>query len=420
MTLLVFENQNYKQLYPIAYTRPTFDTIIGMSSLLEKIIQYLPFRNISLFCRDYLKSTVQHDHKKYKVNTFPKGNELILIDGTVIMDKTLSKTLQGLTKDTVLTNGKQPIAARISGENISKIKKLYMELKQIDLSLIKAPKKKVHARTIQYVWETVHKNTNQLAEDLKETGRLGKHSGSFAESDGIHLVNKKNVFIAQGVKVYPLVVIDASSGPVYIDQGTTIAPNVTIRGPVYIGKKCTINAGAKILSGTTIGECSKVGGEVAETIIHGYSNKQHDGFLGHSYIGAWCNLGANTNNSDLKNNYSSISIQIGPEDKDTYDTKQLFAGVFMGDHSKTGINTMFNTGTVVGAGCNIVGAGYPPKYIPSFTWMNLQSKPVSHNLVKFFETARAVCKRRKVQFTTVDKKMYTSLFNSTKNDRKSL
>ncbi|MFA5134741.1 MAG: putative sugar nucleotidyl transferase [Patescibacteria group bacterium] len=411
MPLLIFENKNYKQLYPIAYTRPTFDTILGMSSLLDKILGRFSTQNVSLFCRDFLRPMVKRNYKKYGVNVFPKGDEVILIDGTVVMDGVLSKMLHQFTKDTVVTNGKQLVAARISGSNLKKLK----GSKQIDLSLVRAPKKKVPVKVVQYIWETILINSAQLKKDFAQTGKLGiQQSKPLGGENSIFLVQKENIYIAPRVELFPLVTIDAKSGPVYIERGTTIAPNVIIRGPVYIGKNCTINSGAKILPGTTIGESSKVGGEIAETIIHGFSNKQHDGFLGHSYIGTWCNLGANTNNSDLKNNYSPVSIQIG---SDTYDTQQLFAGIFMGDHSKTGINTMLNTGTVIGAGCNIIGTGYPRKFVPSFTWDNQQHKPVTHAFDKFIATAKVVCKRRNVMLTAADKKLYAAAFTNTSIDR---
>lgn len=411
MVTCIFEDELYTDLYPITYTRPTFDVVIGMTTILEKIIHKIPSQNVALLCRDYLKNTVKRNHPRFSVNSLQKSTTYTLINGRVIIADKLANKIRNLKNNEVLMSGFIVVAAKLSDDNA----KLFRKTKDVTLSDLTVTKLKVRADFISNSWELAIKNPKQLTSDIHDSGNLGTIKGKLY--DGVYLINKKQIHIARGVKIKSGTVIDAESGPVYIDRGTTISPNVTITGPVYIGEKCTINAGAKILYGTTIGESSKVGGEIAESIIHGFSNKQHDGFLGHSYIGTWCNLGANTNNSDLKNNYSSVELVLG---KKKIDTKELFVGLIMGDHSKTGINTMFNTGTVVGVGCNIVGAGYPPKYIPSFTWMNLQSKPVPHNLTKFFETARAVYKRRKVQFTAVDKKMYTSLFNHTKKERKSL
>ncbi len=201
--------------------------------------------------------------------------------------------------------------------------------------------------------------------------------------------------------------IDSDAGPVIIENGGTIMPNAVIIGPVYIGKKCTIKANAKIYEGTSIGQISKVGGEVEESIIHEYSNKQHEGFLGHAYIGSWCNLGADTNNSDLKNNYGPVTIVM---DKEKINTGETFVGLFMGDHSKSGINTMFNTGTVVGFCSNVFGAGYLPKYIPSFSWLDAQKGITPYKLEKAIEVAKKVMKRRDIKFTSVDNNIFKYLF----------
>lgn len=180
-----------------------------------------------------------------------------------------------------------------------------------------------------------------------------------------------------------------------IGNNVTVMPNAVIEGPCYIGDHSVIKAGAKIYESTSIGPVCKVGGEVEASIIHGYSNKQHDGFLGHSYIGEWCNLGADTNTSDLKNNYSSVKMNVNGKE---VDTGSLFVGLMMGDHSKSGINTMFNTGTTVGVSSNIFGAGFPPKTIPSFAWVDGQDVQ-GYRLDKAIEVAKIVMARRKVTMT---------------------
>ena len=188
--------------------------------------------------------------------------------------------------------------------------------------------------------------------------------------------------------------------------------NSTIVGPVYIGKKCKVKCGAKIYEGTSIGQVCKVGGEIEETIIHEYSNKQHDGFLGHAYIGSWCNLGADTNNSDLKNNYGSVDVILDGENKT--DTGLTFVGLFMGDHSKTGIDTMFNTGTVVGFCSNVFGAGYLPKYISSFSWLEAKEENQIYKLEKAVDVAKKVMQRRDIRFSNSDKTIFNYLFKAIK------
>jgi len=183
---------------------------------------------------------------------------------------------------------------------------------------------------------------------------------------------------------------------------------------VYIGKNSKVKVGAKIYEGVTVGPVCKVGGELETSIIHGFSNKQHEGFLGHAYIGEWCNLGADTNNSDLKNNYSSVDVIMQGE---KIDTGLTFVGLFMGDHSKSGINTMFNTGTVVGFCSNVYGAGYLPKYIPSFSWFDAQKGAQTYKMEKAIEVATRVMARRKVRFSATDKKLFHDIFHLTTKER---
>jgi len=202
------------------------------------------------------------------------------------------------------------------------------------------------------------------------------------------LINKKNIYISSSSKISPGCILDASDGPIIIDDEVFIDIGALIKGNTYIGKNSIINPGAKLRGNISIGPCCKIGGEIEDTIFHGYSNKQHDGYLGHSYIGEWVNLGANTNNSDLKNNYSNVKFKIGEKE---IDTEQMFAGCMVGDYVKTGISTMINTGTYIGLGANVFGAGFQNKFIPSFSW----GKEDKTNVDKFLSTLKIVKERRK-------------------------
>jgi UDP-N-acetylglucosamine diphosphorylase/glucosamine-1-phosphate N-acetyltransferase len=186
-----------------------------------------------------------------------------------------------------------------------------------------------------------------------------------------------------------------------------------IQGPAFIGKGSVVKAHSSIYHDTSIGEVCKVGGEIEATIIHSYTNKQHDGFLGHSYIGSWVNLGASTNNSDLKNNYSSVSVLIKGKN---VDTKSQFVGLIMGDHSKTAINTMFNTGTIVGVSSNIFGSGFPPRYIPSFSWGGSDFIR-NYDIEKCLEVARVVLGRRKIQLTQAEEELLRDVYEMTKHEK---
>ena len=195
------------------------------------------------------------------------------------------------------------------------------------------------------------------------------------------------------------------NGPVWIDDGVTVMANAVLEGPLYIGKDSKIKIAAKIYENTTIGPLCKIGGEVEGSIIQGYSNKQHDGFLGHAYLGSWVNLGADTNNSDLKNNYGMIQALLNGE---KVDTGSQFVGLMMGDHSKSGINVMFNTGTIVGTNCNIFGAEMPPKFVPSFSWGGAAGF-AEYQFEKAINVAKTVMSRRKVEFTKNDRHLFENV-----------
>jgi UDP-N-acetylglucosamine diphosphorylase/glucosamine-1-phosphate N-acetyltransferase len=209
------------------------------------------------------------------------------------------------------------------------------------------------------------------------------------------------------------VVIDASEGPVAIADGVTVMANASLAGPLSIGAGSILKMGAKIYGETTIGPVCKVGGEVGESIIHGYSNKQHDGFVGHSYLGQWVNIGAGTDTSDMKNNYSAVRLSVGGE---SVDSGHPFVGLFMGDHSKCGIGTTFNTGTIAGVCCNIFGAGFPPKFIPSFSWGG-NAGFSEHDSEKAIETARIAMARRDRELDSAGESILREVFELTREER---
>jgi len=250
----------------------------------------------------------------------------------------------------------------------------------------------------------------------KDFLRLKKKSDNIKGKiyEGAIILNKDNVIIEEGAEIKPGVVLDAEEGPIYIGKNAKIMPNATIIGPAYIGDNTSIKIGAKIYENTSIGEYCKIGGEVEGSVIHSYSNKQHDGFLGHSYIMQWVNLGADTNNSDLKNNYGSVKVYINDK---LIDSGSMFVGLFMGDHSKSSINTMFNTGSVIGVSCNIFGEGFPPKYVPSFCWGGKDTF-TTYDIEKAIDVAKRVMKRRYKDFTEIEENLFRTTFLITQDERR--
>jgi UDP-N-acetylglucosamine diphosphorylase/glucosamine-1-phosphate N-acetyltransferase len=263
---------------------------------------------------------------------------------------------------------------------------------------------------IYNVWDIFLKNGEAIEFDFQ---KLSAGRKSQALPSTVNCLGDK-YFIEEGAKLN-FVTLNTDSGPIYIGKDAEIMEGSVIRGPFALCEGSGVKLGAKIYGPTTVGPHSKVGGELNNVVIQGYSNKGHDGFLGNAVLGEWCNLGADTNNSNLKNNYATV--KTWSYSKGGFkDTGLQFCGLAMGDHSKTGINTMLNTGTVIGVGCNVYGPGFPRTFIPSFVWGGAEGRMV-HKLNKFFETASVVMERRNLQLSDVDKVMLSHIFEETEKYR---
>jgi UDP-N-acetylglucosamine diphosphorylase/glucosamine-1-phosphate N-acetyltransferase len=237
---------------------------------------------------------------------------------------------------------------------------------------------------------------------------------SWSEHAGVHAIRPDRIRLGEGVRLDPGVVLDAREGPILIGSGTRIMANAVLEGPIAAGPRCLVKAGAKIMGGVSLGSVCKVGGEVEGSILLGFSNKQHDGFLGHSYVGSWVNLGAATDTSDLKNNYGPVRVTVAGRERDT---GSRHVGAFLGDHTKTGIHTMLNTGTVAGVFANIFGGGFPPKEIPSFVWGG-QERWEEYRLDKALETAALVTSRREVVLTEGERELAGRVFEASSQRRR--
>lgn len=410
--ICLFETPDYIKLLPLVFFRPVYDLRCGILILREKAGLYYPGVPFSLFCRPYLEDVVKQQNPGLQVNQI-SGDNCLFVNGQIIVDNNFVNQVSVDNGDAVYIIGNIIAAVKISGKNLDLIK--HKSPDTFTLSNFKnLPQKKIAVKSINYPWELVNNNGEQIISDFKLlTSKSGGERIKGTVSEGAFLLNKKNIFIDEGSKIKPGVVLDAESGPIYIGRNVLVYPNAVIEGPAYIGDNSRIKIGAKIYENTSIGPSCKVGGEIEASIIHSYSNKQHDGFLGHSYIGPWVNIGADTNNSDLKNNYGSVKVIINGKE---IDSRSLFVGLIMGDHSKTGINTMFNTGTVVGVSSNVFGAGFPDKYIPSFSWGGSESM-TTYNLQKSIETAKRVMKRRNMEMTLEDEKLFQKVFELTEQER---
>ena len=415
--ICIFEDDHFAQFLPLVHLRPVFALRCGIFSLKEKIQRAYPRANISIQCRKSLAVCIKSRKPQFSVNEIP-ASECLFINGRVLADQTLGKKIPLTAKqDVVYISNDQLIAAYVSGKNIERIKNnLSFQLSLSDFEGL--PKVEIDLETVTYPWNLIQKNGAQIVKDFesiaKKAGKKQSHIRGKVHS-GVHVLGKQNIIIENGAVIKPGTVLDAEGGPIYIGKNVNVFPQSTIIGPACILDGSVIKVGAQIYENTTIGPVCKVGGEVEGSIIHSYSNKQHAGFLGHSYLGSWVNLGAGTNNSDLKNNYSMVKVQIGSEQ---IDTGSMFAGLTMGDHSKSAIGTTFNTGTVVGVCCNIFGTGFPPKYIPSFTWCGLQKSFAVYDVEKAIDVARVVMARRNIELINVEADHIREVFKSTVEERR--
>ncbi len=385
-SICIFEDDQFDRLYPLTYMRPVFDLRCGAVTLRERIVRYFPESAIYLKCRDYLAPLVHEQNPNLPVNVTPPSG-CLFINAGVIMDDRLYSVIQYASGATLICRDKTIAFYGEPG----------------------ARKKEIDAAAVAHPWDLIKYNAQALTADFTA---LPKRQGG-RRCEGAIFVNPSYIITGDGTVIKPGAVIDAEPGPVIIGNNITVMPNAVIEGPCFIGDNTVIKIGAKVYGSTSIGPVCKIGGEIEGSIFHAYSNKQHDGFVGHSYIGEWCNLGADTNTSDLKNNYSNVKVTVKGIETDT---GSKFVGLTMGDHSKSGINTMFNTGTVAGVSSNIFGGGFPPKTIPSFAWVNV---PVieEYQLNKAIEVARTVMNRRKIDMTRTYEELMRYVFKLSERER---
>jgi len=405
VALVLFEDEGVENFLPLTWTRPVWDLRCGLSTLGEKLVAAYPGTAVVYACRGLIEPTVLERGTGVAVNRVEHERALFL-NGRVLAGPALSRRISLEGPDALFVQGEAVVAARLSGANLQHIReRLGSPLRRKDFGDL--PAQEVETEMVQYPWNLVHRNPHRIESEAAEAGILGRIEGNVNE--GAHLINAHNIAIARDSVIKPGVVLDASSGPIVIGRNVLVMSQAVIEGPTHIGDGSKIKVGAKIYAGTTIGPVCKIGGEVDESIFQGYSNKQHDGFVGHSYIGSWVNIGADTNTSDLKNNYSTVKVPINGVE---VDSQSIFVGLIAGDHTKTGINTMFNTGTVVGVGCNLFGAGFPAKWIPSFSWGGAD-RLVEHRLEKMLDTARRVTARRGVDLTRAEDALLRDVFRGT-------
>lgn len=391
MNYILFDGSVRNQLLPFTFTRPVADIRVGILTLREKWEKHLGFSTTTV-TEDYLSD-------KWPMVEL---EENILINASFIPSEKLVDQIKNLTENQAVFLENEPIAFfTIEGQEVDFETFEVIQYTHDDVL------------RIEYTWDIFAKNHEAIQRDF-ELITEGRTSQPIPEMTVAF--NKENIFIEEGAKL-PLCSLNATEGPIYIGKDAEIMEGSMIRGPFALCEGATVKMNAKIYTGCTIGPHSKVGGELNNSVLMGYSNKGHDGFLGNSVIGEWCNLGADTNNSNLKNNYAEVRLW-DYETQGFAKTGLQFCGLMMGDHSKCGINTMFNTGTVVGVSANIFGSGFPRNFIPSFSWGGSAGMS-TYKTDKAFEVAKIVMDRRGVTFTEDDAKILERVFEETAQWRRS-
>ncbi len=334
------------------------------------------------------------------VNIVPE-NDVVFINSRFLPSKALTAAIKNLGSGQALLCEDILIAFRVGKNRTSaqlEIIENLLERDSIDRIKGSFNIKELKLEPINYLWDLVSQNSDIITREFSyfKKRRMGKIDNQSS------LMNKSKIYISPKATIFPHVVIDATEGPVIIDENATVESMTYIKGPTYIGRNSRI-VGGRIREGCSIGPVCRVGGEVEDSIILGYSNKYHEGFLGHAYLGEWVNLGAMTTNSDLKNNYANINVSVGER---VVDSKQMKIGCFIGDHTKTGIGTLLNTGISIGFSCNLYGGSlFQEKLIKSFSW-GTPDDLVEYRINKAIETASRTMARRDIQFSTVQEKLF--------------
>ena len=389
MNYILFDGAARNALLPFTYTRPVADIRIGILTIREKWEKRLGLTTTTI--------TEEYLEEKYPM---VEMEENILINASFCPTESLVESVKSLSKNEAIFKGEDVIAffTTDSQEEVN-----FDDYKQIEFEeeLIQ----------VKNTWDIFSFNDKAIQQDF-DLIIEGRTSEPIPE--GTRCINKENIFIEEGAEI-TFATLNDSKGPIYIGKNAVVLENSAVKGPFAMCEHAVLKMGAKIYGATTLGPYCKVGGEVSNSVLFGFSSKGHDGYLGNAVIGEWCNLGADTNNSNLKNNYAEVKLW-------NYETGRFaktglqFCGLMMGDHSKCGINTMFNTGTVIGVSANIFGSGFPRNFVPSFSWGGA-SGFIEYKTNKVFEVAEVVLKRRGLVFDEKEQKILEHVFEETKQYR---
>lgn len=389
MNYILFDGPARTALLPFTYTRPVADIRIGILTIREK-------------WEKYLASTTTTLTEEYLSDKYPmvELEENVMINASYLPNANLVEIISNLKSNQAVFKDDAVIAFFTNDSQ-----------EEVDFDQYEIIEFTGDCFTVENTWDIFAKNDAAIREDF---ALLTEDRTSQRISKTVNVILPENIFVEEGAKM-EFVTLNASTGPIYIGKNAEIMEGSVIRGPFALCEEAQVKLATKVYGATTVGPHCRIGGEINNSVLFGYSNKGHDGFLGNSVLGEWCNIGADSNNSNLKNNYEEVKLWSF-ETETFAKTGLQFCGLMMGDHSKCGINTMFNTGTVVGVSANIFGSGFPRNFIPSFSWGGA-SGLVTYQTHKAFEVAKIVMERRHEEFTDLDKAILEHVFEVSKKWR---
>lgn len=394
MNVILFDDPKRENLLPFTYTRPASELRLGIYTIREKWENWLSLK-ASNFTEDYLS-------RKFPLKT---ADHNLMINGRVLPSIELLHQIKSLKKNEQVVFNGTLVAVWITEKELITFKSQQLPGKQ-------SIEAKAPIIEVEYPWHIFQYNGDQIRLDYEWICKRNRSLPIVDKHTRVYC--PENVFLEEGASV-KAAILNAENGPIYLGKNSTVEEGVIIKGPFALGDHSTINMNARMRGDISVGPHCKVGGEVSNSVFIAFSNKGHDGFLGNSVIGEWCNLGADTNTSNLKNNYANVKLWNFGEER-FVDTGLTFCGLMMGDHTKCGINTMFNTGTITGVSANIFGSGFPRTLIPSFAWGG-SSGFSTFQLKKAFETAEKMMERRGIVLDDIEKEILTYVFEETAKNR---
>lgn len=393
--VILFEDGLVAPFFPLLYPRAVFELKVGMMTALERAHVYFPDAKYNLMIREELKPALSQRYPKYFINNSNIGLKAFVLNGRALLTQELVAAIEAQPDEqVVVVNENEWVAGQLQGETLLDFMKVATETTFEAQALFEFVRKRPEIRLIEHpticfrsLGAMIQKNGEVIVSDFALMNRGGLILGQLSRM--VEMTNEAHIHIGKRTTIGPFVHIDASKGPVYIGEDVTVKANVVIEGPVFIDDHVIIQP-AFVRGNTSIGHHCRVGGEIEGTIMLPYSNKYHVGFVGHSYIGEWVNLGAMTTTSDLKNTYGNVQLQVG---RRKIETGQQFLGSLIGDHVKLGIGSLLSTGSIIGFGAMLATGGFIPKWVPSFSWMT-STKSERYDLEKFIETTQIVWARR--------------------------